>query len=89
MPVRPRYRIATIPGDGIGPEVIPAGLAVLNHVARRHGFAIDAVTHPWGCDYYLAHGRMMAANGLDVLRGSDAIYLGAVGAPSVPDHVSV
>ena len=89
MPSNPRYRIAVIPGDGIGQEVIPAGLAVLDRVSRRHGFAIDAVNHPWGCAYYLARGRMMAADALDVLRKADAIYLGAVGAPSVPDHVSI
>jgi len=89
MPATPRHRIAVIPGDGIGQEVVPAGLAVLDHVARRFGFALDAVHHPWGCEYFLAHGRMMADDGLERLRDTDAIYLGAVGAPTVPDHVSV
>ena len=89
MPARPRHRIVVVPGDGIGPEVIAAGLAVLDQVSRRHGIAIDAVEYPWGCDYFLAHGRMMPANALDLLRESDAIYLGAIGAAAVPDHVSV
>jgi len=83
------YRIAVIAGDGIGREVVPAGLAVLETVGRRGGFSFEFVQFPWGCDYYLETGRMMAADGLDRLRTFDAIYLGAVGAPSVPDHVSV
>jgi tartrate dehydrogenase/decarboxylase / D-malate dehydrogenase len=84
-----RYRIAVIAGDGIGQEVIPAGIEVLEAVASQHGFGFDFEQFPWGCDHYLRTGRMMDADGLDQLRGFDAIYLGAVGAPSVPDHVSV
>ncbi len=84
-----RYSIATIAGDGIGQEVTPAALAVVETVAARNGFALDASPYPWGCEYYLAEGRMMPADALDRLRPADAIYLGAIGAPGVPDHVSV
>jgi tartrate dehydrogenase/decarboxylase/D-malate dehydrogenase len=83
------YRIAVIAGDGIGREVVPAGISVLREVARRDAFTLDFVDFPWGCDFYLETGRMMPADGLEQLRGFDAIYLGAIGAPSVPDHVSV
>lgn len=83
------YHIAVIAGDGIGQEVTPAALEVVRAVATRHGFAIATTDHPWGCEYYLAEGRMMPAGALDALRGADAIFLGAIGAPSVPDHVSV
>ncbi|MCC7124322.1 MAG: tartrate dehydrogenase [Acidobacteria bacterium] len=86
---QPRHRIAVIPGDGIGQEVTPVALAVVDAVARRAGITIEPVTHPWGCDYYRDTGRMMAADALDRLRDSDAIFLGAIGHPSVPDHVSV
>jgi tartrate dehydrogenase/decarboxylase/D-malate dehydrogenase len=85
----PVLRIASIPGDGIGREVTPAALAVLHHVSRRAGLTLEVVEHPWGCDYYRETGRMMAPGGLDELRPCDAIYLGAIGHPSVPDHVSV
>src|SRR5215208_2756911 len=84
-----KYRIAVIAGDGIGREVVPAGIDVLTAVARPHGFALEFVGFPWGCDYYLEAGRMMPPDALDQLRVFDAIYLGAIGAPSVPDHVSV
>ena len=83
------YRVATIAGDGIGQEVTPAALAVVEAVARTHGFAIETTAYPWGCEYYLAERRMMPADALERLRAADAIYLGAIGAPSVPDHVSV
>jgi tartrate dehydrogenase/decarboxylase/D-malate dehydrogenase len=83
------YEIAVIAGDGIGTEVTPAALEVARVAASRHGFTIAATDHPWGCEYYLAEGRMMPADGLDQLRGADAIFLGAIGAPAVPDHVSV
>jgi tartrate dehydrogenase/decarboxylase / D-malate dehydrogenase len=84
-----RHRIAVIPGDGIGQEVTPAALAVLEVAARHAGVVLETVTHPWGCEFYRDTGRMMAADALDQLRESDAIYLGAIGHPSVPDHVSV
>lgn len=86
---RPRYRIAVISGDGIGREVTPAALGVLTVVARRAGLTLETVEHPWGCDYYRETGRMMAPDALERLREADAIYLGAIGHPLVPDHVSV
>jgi len=89
MPVHRHYDIAVIAGDGIGQEVTPAALAVVEAVAARHGFSIATTALPWGCEYYLAEGRMMPADGLEQLRGADAIFLGAIGAPAVPDHVSV
>lgn len=85
----PRYRIAVIPGDGIGREVTPAGIAVLQHAVRSEHCSLEFTEFPWGCDYYLANGSMMSADALDRLQEFDAIYLGAVGAPEVPDHVSV
>jgi tartrate dehydrogenase/decarboxylase / D-malate dehydrogenase len=84
-----RYRVALVPGDGIGREVIPAGQEVLEAVAARCGFALSFSAFPWGCDHYRATGRMMEEDGLKRLGDFDAIYLGAVGHPSVPDHVSV
>ena len=89
MPVHRHYDIAVIAGDGIGQEVTPAALAVVQAAAIRHGFSVATTDLPWGCEYYLAEGRMMPADGLDRLHGADAIFLGAIGAPSVPDHVSV
>ena len=84
------YRIAVIPGDGIGPEVIAEGTKVLDEVARLDGGFRFAFTHfPWGCEYYKQTGRMMAEDGIEQLKAYDAIFLGAVGAPGVPDHVSL
>jgi tartrate dehydrogenase/decarboxylase / D-malate dehydrogenase len=85
-----RYRIAVIPGDGIGKEVIPAGLEVLESLAQREGgfeFAFDQFD--WGSDYYRAVGLMMPHGGREQIRDHDAIYFGAVGAPGVPDHISL
>ncbi len=84
-----QLRIAVIPGDGIGKEVIPEGIRVLDAVGARHGVSFQWDEFPWGCEYHLAHGRMMPEDGLAQIRGHDAIYLGAVGFPSVPDHVSL
>jgi tartrate dehydrogenase/decarboxylase/D-malate dehydrogenase len=85
-----RYTIAAIPADGIGPEVIGAGLAVLDAVAARDGgFELAVTTFDWGTDHYRRHGAMMPADGLAVLGSFDAIYFGAVGAPDVPDHVTL
>jgi tartrate dehydrogenase/decarboxylase/D-malate dehydrogenase len=85
------YRIALIPGDGIGREVIPEGMHVLHTVARSDGgFTLQTEEFPWGCQFYLDHGVMMPPDGLDTLRRFDAIYFGAVGLPSaVPDHISL
>ena len=84
------YRIAVIAGDGIGPEVVKEGLRVLEHAARQDGsFAFSFCEFPWGCDYYLKNGRMMPEDGMERLAGFDAILLGAVGDPRVPDHISL
>jgi tartrate dehydrogenase/decarboxylase / D-malate dehydrogenase len=83
-----RYRIGVIPGDGIGREVVPEGLHVLEAVAARCGFALRAQHFDWSCETYQATGRMMPDDGLDRLRDHDALFLGAVGFPGVPDHVS-
>ncbi|MFC0506646.1 tartrate dehydrogenase [Micromonospora costi] len=82
-------RIAVIPGDGIGAEVTDAARAVLDAVCRRHGIDLDYDEYDWSCDRYLREGTMMPTDGLAVLRPYDAILLGAVGAPGVPDHVSL
>ena len=83
------YTIAVIPGDGIGNEVIPEGIRVLEAAAGAFGFSLTWESFPWGCDYYAETGTMMPADGLNRLRRFDAIYLGAVGRPDVPDHVSL
>jgi tartrate dehydrogenase/decarboxylase/D-malate dehydrogenase len=83
------HRIAVIAGDGIGKEVIPCGLDILARAAAQGGFALEITEFPWSCDYYLRERRMMPADGLEQLRRFDAIYLGAVGDPRVPDHISV
>jgi tartrate dehydrogenase/decarboxylase/D-malate dehydrogenase len=82
------FRIAVIAGDGIGREVIPAGIAALK-AATRDAASLTFLDLPWGCDYYVANGRMMAADGFEQLAKYDAIYLGAIGDPRVPDHIAV
>ena len=85
-----QFHIAVIAGDGIGPEVITEGKKVFSGIAQMDGtFSVTFEDFPWGCEYYLKSGEMMPENGLDLLRGYDAIYLGAVGYPGVPDHVSL
>ena len=84
------YKIAAIPGDGIGVEVIAAGVETLKTLARRDGgFELQFEDFAWGGDYYKKHGRMMAADGLDTSRAFDAIYFGAVGAPDLPDDITL
>ena len=84
------YRIAVIPGDGIGKEVMPEGVRVLDLVAELSGsLPFEYEYFPWGCEYYMEHGLMMAVNGLKMLRNFDAILFGAVGSPTVPDHISL
>lgn len=84
------YRIATLPGDGIGKEVVPAGRRVLEAVAAASGsFAFEFEDFAWGGDWYRAHGEMMPADGLDALRGKDAILFGSAGDLHIPDHVSL
>jgi len=85
-----RFRIAAIPADGVGKEVVAAGREVLDALAAAGGgFAFDWQEFGWGCEYYTRTGRMMAEDGLEVLKDFDAIYFGAVGWPGVPDHVSL
>src|SRR5436309_1142629 len=83
------FRIAVIAGDGIGREVIPAGMAALEAAVRGSNAAIAFTEFPWGCEHYVKHGRMLDEDGFERLAGFDAIYLGAIGAPAVPDHISV
>ncbi|OPY78746.1 MAG: D-malate dehydrogenase (decarboxylating) [Syntrophorhabdus sp. PtaU1.Bin058] len=83
------HRVAVIPGDGIGKEVVPEGIRVLDAAGRRFNIRFQWEHFPWGCEYYASHGQMMPPDGLDLLKGFEAIYLGAVGHPEVPDHVSL
>jgi len=84
------YAIAAIPADGIGPEVIAAGLDVLQVLVQRGGgFQLNVEKFPWGSDYYEKHGVMMPKDGLERLKAFSAIYFGAVGAPNVPDHITL
>ncbi|HMA13821.1 MAG TPA: tartrate dehydrogenase [Kiloniellaceae bacterium] len=85
-----KHRIAALPGDGIGPEVIAAGLEVLEAVAKADGgFALESEHFDWGSDRYRKTGRMMPEDGVETLRGFDAIYFGAVGDPKIPDHITL
>jgi tartrate dehydrogenase/decarboxylase/D-malate dehydrogenase len=84
-----RFSIAVIPGDGIGTEVIPEGIRVLERVAQLHGLELDWHHYDWSCETWLQTGRMMPEDGLEQLAAHDAIYLGAVGFPTVPDHESL
>lgn len=84
------HTIAVIPGDGIGKDVISAALPVLRAAGERYGFALDTTSFPWGSEYYAAEGCMMPNDGIAQLRPFDAIFLGAIGYPSlVPDHISL
>lgn len=84
------HKIAVIAGDGIGPEVIDEGVKVLNEVAKIDGsFKFEFTYFPWGCEFYKENGKMMDDNGIEELKKYDAIFLGAVGAPGVPDHISL
>jgi len=83
------HRIAVIPGDGIGREVIPEGVRVLEAVGARHGIKLAWQEFPWSCDWYKAHGKMCPDDAPQILRGYDAVYYGAAGNPAiVPDHIS-
>lgn len=83
------YEIAVIPGDGIGPEVTKAAMDVLDTVADQHGFAVERTIYEWGTERYLQQGTMMPEDGLDRIKSADSIFLGAVGHPDVPDHVTL
>jgi tartrate dehydrogenase/decarboxylase/D-malate dehydrogenase len=84
-----KHRIAAIPGDGIGKEVVPEGQRVLDVAARRFGFELEWQYFDWSCEVYARTGRMMPEDGLEQLAAFEAIFLGAVGFPGVPDHVSL
>ncbi|WHY00164.1 tartrate dehydrogenase [Neobacillus sp. DY30] len=85
-----KLKIAVIAGDGVGPEVIDEGIKVLNKVAEIDStFQFDFTYFPWGCEFYTKHGKMMDDDGIEQLKAFDAIYLGAVGFPGVPDHISL
>jgi tartrate dehydrogenase/decarboxylase / D-malate dehydrogenase len=85
-----RHRIAVIAGDGVGREVVPVGIRVLSAAAAAGGeFELAFEELPWGTEHYLRTGRMMPEDGLEALRGFDAIYLGAIGSPEVPDHLTL
>ena len=84
-----KHRIAVIPGDGIGKEVLPEGMRVLEAAGKKFGVEFDWTVFDWSCEVYAKTGRMMPPDGLEQLRAFEAIYLGAVGFPGVPDHVSL
>jgi len=84
------YKIAVVAGDGIGPEVLAEGIKVLKKVSELDGgFSFEFTHFPWGCEYYLQNGKMMPDDAIEILKKYDAIYLGAVGYPGVPDHISL
>src|SRR3979490_2718921 len=82
------HKIAVIAGDGIGKEVIPAGIAAIEAGTKGTGITLSFSDLPWGCEFYLEKGRMLDEDGFERLSKFDAIYLGAIGAPTVPDHIS-
>jgi tartrate dehydrogenase/decarboxylase/D-malate dehydrogenase len=84
-----KIKVAVIPGDGIGTEVLPEGLRVLEAAGNRHGLEFEWQEFDWSCETYLKTGRMMPEDGIEQLASFDTIYLGAVGFPSVPDHISL
>jgi tartrate dehydrogenase/decarboxylase/D-malate dehydrogenase len=84
-----QFKIAVIAGDGIGKEVTPQGLRVLEAAGRRHEAEFSFTHYDWGAEYYFEHGRMMPINALDLLGASDAIFLGAIGHPDIPDHTTL
>jgi tartrate dehydrogenase/decarboxylase / D-malate dehydrogenase len=84
-----KLRIAVIPGDGIGNEVVPEGIRVIEAAGRKRGLEFQWDHFPWSCEYYAKNGEMMPDDGLERIRQHDAIFLGAVGYPGVPDHVSL
>ncbi|MEM8813043.1 MAG: isocitrate/isopropylmalate family dehydrogenase, partial [Pseudomonadota bacterium] len=84
------YKIAAIPGDGIGTEVVSAGIEVLHAIAQRYGgFVFDVDAFDWGGEHYKKHGLMMPEDGRDQIRGHDAILFGSAGHPDIPDHITL
>jgi len=84
-----QYQISVIPGDGVGREVVQVGIQIAEVLSRHHGFSLELVEYPWSCEWYASNGKMMPDDALESLAETDAIYLGAVGYPGVPDHVSL
>ena len=84
-----KFKITNIPGDGIGNEVVPEGLRVLDAVGQKYGIEYEYTDYDWSCERYAKVGSMMPDDGIDQLRDKDAIFLGACGFPNVPDHVSL
>ncbi|NQU87883.1 MAG: tartrate dehydrogenase [Mariniphaga sp.] len=80
-----KYKIAVVPGDGIGPEIVPAVLKIIEAIGEKEGFRIEKVFYPWGAGNYLKYGEFMPSNGLDILKPYDAIFFGSVGLPEVDD----
>ncbi|MGH9901082.1 MAG: isocitrate/isopropylmalate family dehydrogenase, partial [Pyrinomonadaceae bacterium] len=89
MSEKKTYRVAVIPGDGIGTEVTPVGARVLEAAGERFGFRLEYTHFPWGTEFYFEHGAMMPPEALDLLRPFDTIYFGAVGDPRVRDNVTL
>ena len=91
MSNKKQFKLAVIPGDGVGTEVINEGVRVLDYLAEHSNnqFSFEYDYFPWGCEYYLENGKMMAEDGLEKIKNHDAIYFGAVGYPGVPDHISL
>ena len=87
--MRATIKVAVIPGDGIGKEVIPEGMRVLEAAGNKHGINFEWQEFDWSCEMYLKTGQMMPEDGIDQLRAFDAVYLGAAGFPTVPDHISL
>src|SRR5947208_2703062 len=83
------FDIAVLPGDGVGQEVVPAALQVLAHASARFNLKFNYTHYDWGADYYFRHGHMMPPGALDQLAQSQAILLGAVGHPDIPDHITL
>ena len=84
-----KYSIAVIAGDGVGPEVVPQARRVLERAGVKHGFTLAFEDFDWGAEHYFRHGKMAPPGFLDLLRPFDAILLGAVGHPDIPDHITL
>lgn len=84
-----KYHVDVIAGDGIGQEVVPAAIRCVDAVGEKHGFVVEWRHRDWGSDHYRRHGHMMPADGIDQLADGDAIMLGAVGAPDIPDEITL
>jgi tartrate dehydrogenase/decarboxylase / D-malate dehydrogenase len=84
-----RFSLAVVPGDGVGQETVPAALQVIERAGRKFGAEFDLQEFDWGAEYYFHHGRMMPPDAIELLRPKDAIFLGAIGDPKIPDHITL